>query len=258
MHENAPTVVFVHGLLGFAELPLAWPRIAYFRRVAAEISVGAQRVLFPAVPPVGTVVERAAALAAFLQRLPDGPLVLVAHSMGGLDCRYLIHHHDPRGRVRALATVGTPHRGTSLARWMLEGDGMVPWLARRWVARALADMTPEACEALNRALPNRPEVRYLSYAGCRTELEMPLWLRPWERLILSGEGDNDGLVPVASARWGQFRGTVRADHFELVGWSLARPNLQTQRPFDHLGLYRNILDALLTPEPGWRLGTTHD
>lgn len=245
MHDSAPTVVFVHGLLGFSELPLPWPRIAYFRRVAAELGGDpAQRVVFPAVPPVGTVAERAAALAAYLQRLPDGPVVLIAHSMGGLDCRYLIHHHDPGGRVRALATVATPHRGTPVAQWLLESDGLVPWLGRRWLARALAELTPEACEGLNRTLPNRPEVRYLSYAGCRTEVEMPIWLRPWERLILSGAGDNDGLVPVASARWGQFRGTVRADHFEFVGWSLARSNPQTGRPFDHLGFYRSLVAAL--------------
>ncbi len=46
--------------------------------------------------------------------LPPGGAVLVAHSMGGLVSRYAAKSASP-GLVRAIITLGTPHRGTPLA-----------------------------------------------------------------------------------------------------------------------------------------------
>lgn len=60
------------------------------------------------------------------------------------------------------------------------------------------------------------------------------------RCVEAAEGASDGLVSVRSANWGEFLGSVRADHFELIGWSLAPGDGQRQRPFDHLDLYRDI------------------
>ncbi len=48
------------------------------------------------------------------QAHPDGPVCLVAHSLGGLISRY--YAQVLGGRVDALVTIGTPHRGTALAR----------------------------------------------------------------------------------------------------------------------------------------------
>jgi len=67
-------------------------------------------------------------------------------------------------------------------------------------------------------------------------------MRPGARLVSSEEGDNDGLTAGSSARWGTFRGSIRADHFELVGWSLGFPDKTTARPFPHLDFYRQILN----------------
>ena len=33
------------------------------------------------------------------------------------------------------------------------------------------------------------------------------------------EGDNDGLVSLDSAAWGDVQGVLPADHLDLVGWS---------------------------------------
>ena len=67
-------------------------------------------------------------------------------------------------------------------------------------------------------------------------------MRPGARLVTSEEGDNDGLTAVSSARWGTFRGSIRADHFELVGWSLGLSDKTTARPFPHLDFYRQLLN----------------
>ena len=44
---------------------------------------------------------------------------------------------------------------------------------------------------------------YASYASCRATYELPFWLRPYGGVIAE---DNDGMVPVSSAKWGKFRG----------------------------------------------------
>lgn len=46
---------------------------------------------------------------------PDCPLVLVGHSLGGLLARELAAAPDVAGRVRAVVTLGSPHRGSRLA-----------------------------------------------------------------------------------------------------------------------------------------------
>ncbi len=243
--ETSPVLVFVHGLLGFDQIRL-WPaRISYFRHLRETLAARGITACFPSLPAVGSIADRAAALAASLREIPAQRLCLVAHSMGGLDSRYLIHHYDPDRRVGTLVTIGTPHRGTYLAKWFLEGHGLMPWLVRPWTRRALADLTPEACARFNEAVPDRDDVRYLSFAGARPEGEMPLAFRPWTRMLTREAGENDSQVPVSSARWGDFRGVERADHLELVGWSLAPADAQTKRPFDDRALFRAIVDEVI-------------
>ena len=242
---TSPALVFVHGLLGFDQIRL-WPRpISYFRHLRETVAGRGLTAYFTSLPPVGTVAGRAAALDASLQEIPDQRLCLVAHSMGGLDSRYLIQHHDSDRRVGTLVTIGTPHRGTYLAKWLLEGHGLMPWLVRPWTRMALAELTPEACSRFNEAVPDRDDVRYLSFAGARPEGEMPRGFRPWTRMLTREAGENDSQVPVSSARWGEFRGIQRADHLELVGWSLAPADEQRQRPFDDRALFEAILDDLM-------------
>ena len=54
---------------------------------------------------------------------------------------------------------------------------------------------------------------------------------------------NDGLVPVTSARWGEFLGCVPADHFDEVG-QIAELIADPLSGFDHLALYRQLVSVL--------------
>jgi triacylglycerol lipase len=239
--------IFAHGILGFVELGL--PRlglsIRYFRALPAALRGLPVEAHFPAVPPVGTIASRARALAGYIEALDVPAVHLVGHSMGGLDCRLLAAQLDPERRVRSLTTLATPHRGTPLAEWIIEGRGLVPAVARRLLGAGIHELTPAACGRFNRAVADRRDVRYTSYAGARPLDEMPPWYRPWTRRIAARAGDNDSQVPVASAQWGEFAGLLRADHLELVGWSLARASRINGRPFDHAGLYREIVDRVI-------------
>lgn len=234
------TIVFVHGLLGFSELRLLGLRIDYFRGLREALEEEGVSVYFPALPTAGSVINRAYALATLLQAQAVDTFTIVAHSMGGLDARYLIRHLDPRRRVRGLITIGAPHRGSPVARWALETNGILQGIARHYGRDALTDLTPDACHKNNLALQDRADVRYVSYSGHRTLVKQPWWLRRFGKIIDAESGANDGLVSLESARWGEFRGVLRADHLELVGWSLARPDPKNSRPFPHLDFYRRV------------------
>ncbi len=236
--------VFVHGLLGFSELRIAGRPIRYFRRLKETLQGLGYAVSFPALPPTRGVAERAQALAAHLHTLQCEALCLIGHSMGGLDARHLIHRLDPQRRVCALVSVATPHRGSPLADWALRSRWPLPMLLRAIAGPALRDLTPAACARFNAATPDRKDVQYWSYAGARPLQEIPPWMRYWARLVQRREGDNDVLVSVDSARWGTFKGILRATHFEQIGWGLAPARAAIRRPFDHLGFYRALLSEL--------------
>jgi pimeloyl-ACP methyl ester carboxylesterase len=54
----------------------------------------------------------------------DDVVDLVAHSMGGLICRLALEDGETSQRVRRLVTLGTPHRGTHLARYLSSESGL--------------------------------------------------------------------------------------------------------------------------------------
>lgn len=234
----APTLALLHGFLGFSRRG----PIECFRGVEHALRRVHITPLIPEVPPAGTIVERAEALAQQLFRNDAPAFALLAHSMGGLDARHLITHLDPDRRVKSLLTVATPHHGTPLAIWILESGGLIPAWIRHIGHPGLGELTPQARSAA--PIPDRSDVAYSSYAGHRPLYEQPFWLRYFGRAIPEA---NDGLVPVESAKWGEFRGVLRTDHIELLGWSLDLPNRRTGRPFDHLDFWtRTAIEAIAT------------
>ncbi len=236
-----PTLVFVHGFLGFHKWRLLITDIDYFRHLELFLSQRRLPYIIPQLPSVGSLQERAEALAACLAQAPAERFVLIGHSRGGLDSRYVAYQLDPRHRVQSIVTLGTPHHGSTLAHSLLSGDHWWQRLARRQWERALQELTPEACALFNAQCPDRGDVQYLSYAGVRPIEELPLWMRPGARVVSQAEGENDGLTAVASAQWGAFSGAVRADHFELIGWNLGKRDPSSGRPFPHLALYDEII-----------------
>ncbi len=228
----SPVPVLLHGYLGFVQRG----PIRYFRGITQALDRADMRCLTPEVPAAGTIAERAEVLAQKLFQSDIPAFSLLAHSMGGLDARYLISFLDPDKRIKRLLSVGTPHRGTPVATWFLESPQLFPTWIRKRGHPGLAELTPDARLAM--PIPDREDVVYESYAGCRPMNELPFWLRSYARLIPT---ENDGLVSVDSANWGSFCGTLHADHFELVGWSLDLSNARAERPFDHIEFWTRVV-----------------
>ncbi len=242
--DREDALVFVHGFLGFTAMVLPGYSLYYFRHARNSLAGISSAAHFPPVPPAGRIADRARVLGNFLETLPAQNIHLIGHSMGGLDSRYVASLLDSGSRVRTVISVGTPHRGTAVASWFIETRGPVQWAGRGLFAAALRELTPQACESFNALVQDRPDVHYFSLAGVRPVAEMPPVLRYWGRLLQRGSGDNDGLVPAESTRWGAEAGVFRSDHMELIGWSLARADKVRKRPFDDRQLYCRILELL--------------
>jgi triacylglycerol lipase len=86
-------IVLVHGILGFTELRLGNVKFGdYFRGIREALQANGNTVPEPPrLNPAGSVAERAQDLKRYLETSLSGQQVhLLAHSMGGLDSRYLI------------------------------------------------------------------------------------------------------------------------------------------------------------------------
>jgi len=186
---------------------------------------------------------------------------LIAQSMGGLDARYLITVMEMHPFVASLTTISTPHRGTPLAEFVLQQpDRLRQWAsdlanymsttvledATGDVEQALVELTPEhIASTFNPDVPNHPDVQYWSYAGAagkNTEAPINPVLRFFNAWLYDKAGTNDGFVPVSSARWGTFEGTIQADHAQQVGIQGLNPGSFDANAF-YLKLARRLAAA---------------
>jgi triacylglycerol lipase len=246
-------IVLAHGLLGFARFAVRGITVAtYFRGIPRFLEDLGNRVILTAVPATGSIAARSEALRREIQSHVDRePVHVIAHSMGGLDCRHMITHLDMSRQVLSLTTLGTPHRGTCFADCgvdLTERIGVFSWLRRSPLDHeAFEDLRTDRCAQFNLATPDASDVLYLSVAGVKPRNEMLYALRWSHDVIAQKEGPNDGLVSAQSARWGQFLGEWNCDHINLVGWTgprewLARYAVNV-RPH-----YRTILEQLQMAE----------
>jgi triacylglycerol lipase len=70
------------------------------------------------------------------------PVVLVGHSMGGLAIRAWRARFAEQARLRRIITIGSPHRGTWLARWSYAANGRQMRLASPWLTQLAASEPP--------------------------------------------------------------------------------------------------------------------
>ncbi|KAK3682151.1 Alpha/Beta hydrolase protein, partial [Podospora appendiculata] len=258
-------VVLAHGLLGFAELKLAGsylPSIRYWRGIQEALTARGVEVITASVPPSGSIEDRAAKLAEDIEAQAQGRSVnIVAHSMGGLDARYMVSQLRPAGvDVKSLVTVATPHHGSAFADYVIDeiGPHYLPRVygmwerATGWEPAAFAQLTRKYMEHdFNPRTPDAPGVRYFSY-GAMIRNRPPL-LSPFRlshRVIQRAEGPNDGMVSVESSKWGTYKGTLLGvNHLDLINWS-NRLRFTWQKwmgippTFNAIAFYLDIADML--------------
>ncbi|KAG0036603.1 hypothetical protein BGZ82_003979 [Podila clonocystis] len=224
-------VVLCHGFSGFDSLGQNPDfRFDYWYGVRDALDDIGCKVHTARVPPFAGVQERAERLKEYIERsLPHGAEVnLIGHSMGGLDCRYMISHlKSNHFKVKSLTTLATPHHGSSFADYVMSDIVGQSKLEAFWTIMSLVGIERGAAENLttyylknefNPHTPNDPNVAYFSYAAAFEPGFFSRFRFPW-KIIMDREGPNDGLVSVESAKWGTFIRTIpNADHMDLMNW----------------------------------------
>lgn len=240
-------IVLAHGLFGFAELKLAGsylPPIHYWHGIKEALTAHGADVITATVPPSGSIEERAARLRQNILETSHGrPVNIVAHSMGGLDARFMIsksrqkrtlaqqRKEEPENdvNVRSLVTIASPHHGSAYADWLLSqiGPENLPKLYEVWKRTtglgtgAFSQLTREHMREFNPKTEDDPDVRYFSYGAALTK--KPPLLSPFRgsyNVVLAEEGPNDGLVSVESSKWGTYKGTLEGvSHLDLINWT---------------------------------------
>ncbi|TXT11072.1 hypothetical protein VHUM_01823 [Vanrija humicola] len=228
-------LIFCHGLLGFDYLgPAGFTplQISHWRGIREVLEANGVEVLICRVPATSSIAERAATLNDLIAEKYTGRTVnLIGHSMGGLDCRYLISMINPhRFKVASLTTISTPHRGSPFADYVIDdviGRERLPQLIgmmdslqipNQGDGTAFAALRTNAMREFNTQVVDDPNVMYYSW-GASFEPGLFDTFRWPHSVIMSKEGPNDGMVSVHSARWGEYRGTLSGvNHLDLVGW----------------------------------------
>jgi len=109
---------------------------------------------------------------------------IIAHSMGGLDARYLVDTLGYGDRVASITTIATPHRGSTVADtalgWTNAESAWVSWIAEKLVGLvegqfdefqeedvvgALEDLSTMGTAEFNIEVVDDPAVFYQSWAG---------------------------------------------------------------------------------------------
>ncbi|MDR2655618.1 MAG: hypothetical protein LBC56_06025 [Oscillospiraceae bacterium] len=215
-------IVLVHGT-GVRDAK----RMNYWGRIPAALEQNGARVFYGEQDSWGSVAHNAEVLKENVNRIlaetGSEKVNLIAHSKGGLDARYMISSLGMAGKAASLTTIATPHHGSkTMDRLCKLPKGFYKAVSFfiDGFSRAVGDKEPdfftvvhqfstEHMKQFNRQNPDAPSVYYQSYTAV---MKSPLSdaLMWWQNLIIGlVEGENDGLVTVASARWTNFRGVLR-------------------------------------------------
>lgn len=247
-------IVLQHGLFGFSEMSVGALKLSYFRGIDRAISDRGHPVIISRVHPTGSIARRAAQLKQNIVRQlaaigrEKQRVIILAHSMGGLDARYMISKLGMDDHVAALVSISTPHRGSSFADWCISHlgqrlGGMKLMNLLHLDVQAVSDLTTGSCMKFNEVIGDSPSVRYFSISAARPwRLVAPIFLHS-HKCIADIEGPNDGLVSVSSAMWGQHLETWPADHLHVVNRRLL-PEIKNPTG-DMIPYYMRLLDRVV-------------
>lgn len=216
----------------------------YWGRIPAELEKNGAVIYYGNQQSAASVEESAAELAAKIKSIVEETgcekLNIIAHSKGGLDSRYAISVLGCDKYVASLTTINTPHRGCLFAEYILNnaseklkaavektyndafrklGDDSPDFMA------AVTDLTNSRCAELNERMPDMPGVYYQSVCSKAKKAKSGRFpLNFSYPLVKKYDGDNDGLVSMDSAQWGERfiplipkgnRGITHADMIDL-------------------------------------------
>ncbi|MBR5448259.1 MAG: alpha/beta fold hydrolase [Clostridia bacterium] len=212
-------LLFVHGVC-FRDF--AFPN--YWGRVPHELERNGAKVFYGNHGSAASICDSALELTARIKYITDdlgyGKVNIIAHSKGGLDCRYAIAEYGIGDRVASLVTINTPHKGCAYADYLLS---KIPMKVQNKVAntynsvlKRLGDDSPDFLAAMRDLTESRVLEITSSFGdehgidgiccisigskiNSRSHAKMPMSLT--HGFVKKHEGDNDGLVSTHSFEW---------------------------------------------------------
>ncbi len=210
-------ILLVHGVC-FRD----FKHLNYWGRIPKELEKNGATVFYGQHQSARPVRYSAAELTNRILEITSHPGVekvnIIAHSKGGLDCRWAMRDPQIAARVASLTTVNTPHRGCEYADYLLHkiepkvqikianaynkaarlaGDTNPDFIA------AMQDLTATACRQRDSQMP-QPEGVYCQSVG--SVMKKPVYgrfpLKHTYRVVKEFDGPNDGLVGQGSFAWG--------------------------------------------------------
>lgn len=195
----------------------------YWGRIPKELEENGASVYYGNHQSASSIADSAGELTerikTLTERLQCEKVNIIAHSKGGLDCRYAMAKLGLAPYVASLTTINTPHRGCLFADYLL---AKIPVHIKQKVAEAynetlkkfgdtnpdflaaVNDLTNTACTALNEELTD-PEGVFCQSVGSLLEKavggKFPLNLS--YPFVYHFDGPNDGLVSEQSFEWGE-------------------------------------------------------
>lgn len=220
-HTKYP-IVMVHGIF-FRD----WQIFNYWGRIPGELMRNGAAVYYGKQQSAQSVAASAAELKTQIEQVlketGSDKVNIIAHSKGGLDSRYMISCLGMENHVASLTTINTPHLGCIWVDHILKNmpDFIISFVTKRYNSlfhvlgdtapdfyEGLMDLTAANCTQLNTRMPDSDQVMYQSSMSVMSSMfsdGFPLWL---SYFFAKEEGENDGLVSLASAKWGNYLGTV--------------------------------------------------
>ena len=193
-------------------------------------------------------------------------LNIIAFSKGGLDSRLAAHEPGTGSFIASITTISTPHRGTPAADFfssnpitssnymedfMNTAAGMAGDQQQNFI-KAVKQLGIEEMKEFNRVYPDLADIAYFSFSAFMQPDDYHFVFSLLRAYIYFYQGANDGLIPISSARWGEYLGT--ANSFMNYSGSLNHPDLvgldiYPNSGFDYLEFYRRI--TVLLAEKGF-------
>lgn len=211
-------ILLVHGVF-FRD----FEHLNYWGRIPGELEKNGAVIYYGNHQSADSVKGSGAELAERIRQITEetgcGKVNIIAHSKGGLDCRYAVSELGVNGQVASLTTINTPHRGCLFADYLLEKipkavqdktadtyNGAVKVLGDENpdFMEAVRDLTAAACEERNRYIKDVPGIYYQSVGSkCSRAVNGRFPLNFTYHLVKYFGGENDGLVSVDSFPWGE-------------------------------------------------------
>lgn len=203
----------------------------YWGRIPHELETNGAAIYYGNHSSAASVQHSAEELDARIRQIVGdtgcGKVNVIAHSKGGLDCRYALSELGTDQYVASLITINTPHRGCKFADFLL---AKIPENQQHAIAAtynktlhkigepspdfmaAVRDLTEEACVERNKILKDRVGVFRQSVGSklnCPSGGRFPLNFS--YRFVKNFDESNDGLVGVSSFSWGEDYQFVQAN-----------------------------------------------